>query len=148
MERHKATRIKVHGYHCDFYGHVNNARYLEFYEEDRWAWLDQAVDLRRWMAKGLTFAIVNINVNYRKSVVIGTAIEVRTSLEKIGEHSATLRQEIILLESGEIASDALITFVIADKNGRALAMKAEVEEVQELLSLIRAMSRPDANHQT
>ncbi|WP_318836688.1 MULTISPECIES: acyl-ACP thioesterase domain-containing protein [unclassified Providencia] len=26
------THIKVHGYHIDIFQHVNNARYLEFYE--------------------------------------------------------------------------------------------------------------------
>jgi len=31
------TQIKVRGYHCDFYGHVNNARFLEFLEEARWS---------------------------------------------------------------------------------------------------------------
>ncbi|XLM23374.1 thioesterase, partial [Chromobacterium piscinae] len=30
------TRIKVRGYHLDLFGHVNNARYLEFLEEARW----------------------------------------------------------------------------------------------------------------
>ena len=31
------TRISVRGYHEDRFGHVNNARYLEFLEEARWA---------------------------------------------------------------------------------------------------------------
>jgi len=30
------TKIKVYGYHLDMYGHVNNARYLEFLETARW----------------------------------------------------------------------------------------------------------------
>ena len=34
------TPIKVRGYHLDLYGHVNNARYLEFLEEARWAYFE------------------------------------------------------------------------------------------------------------
>ena len=34
------TEIVIRGYHVDIYGHVNNARYLEFLEEDRWAVLE------------------------------------------------------------------------------------------------------------
>ncbi|BBI61564.1 hypothetical protein HSBAA_28700 [Vreelandella sulfidaeris] len=30
------VQLRVRGYHLDGYGHVNNARYLEFMEEGRW----------------------------------------------------------------------------------------------------------------
>ena len=131
------SRIKVRGYHTDFYGHVNNARYLEFYEENRWAWLERALDLRQWMEKGLTFAVVNININYRQALVVGTTIEVRGRLERISGRSGTIRQEIINAGTGQVASDALVTFVIIDKNGRALDMRnEEVEEIRELMSLL------------
>ncbi|MDR0476612.1 MAG: acyl-CoA thioesterase [Desulfobulbaceae bacterium] len=137
------TRIKIRGYHTDFYGHVNNARYLEFYEEDRWAWFDRAIDVRQWMKKGLTFAIVNINVNYRLAVILGMTIEVRSRLERIGGRSATIRQEIVVADTGQVASDALVTFVITDRNGRVLDMNADVPEVQELISLAKQMSNLD-----
>ena len=142
MEGH-TTRIKVRGYHTDFYGHVNNARYLEFYEEDRWAWLDKAVNLTQWAKKGLTFAVVNINVSYRRSVFLGSTIEVRSRLERIGGHSATLRQEIFLADSDQLVSDALVTFVITGKDGKALNMDADVEEIRELMSMMKAMSGPN-----
>jgi len=141
------TRIKVRGYHTDFYGHVNNARYLEFYEEDRWAWLDRAVDLRQWMKKGLTFAIVNINISYRQAVMLGSTIEISTRLERIGGRSATLKQEIVMVDTGQVASDALVTFVITDKNGRALNMKGDVAEIQELISLAKEMANLDGEQQ-
>ncbi|WOD06656.1 acyl-CoA thioesterase [Marinomonas sp. GJ51-6] len=34
-------QIKVRGYHLDVFQHVNNARYLEFLEEGRWAFFDE-----------------------------------------------------------------------------------------------------------
>ena len=34
--------IKVRGYHLDIYAHVNNARYVEFLEEARWALFDDS----------------------------------------------------------------------------------------------------------
>lgn len=34
-----SVALRVRGYHLDGYGHVNNARYLEFMEEGRWAFL-------------------------------------------------------------------------------------------------------------
>lgn len=129
------TEIKVRGYHADFYGHVNNARYLEFFEEDRWAHLESKIDLRKWATQGLIFLVVNINVNYRRAVPVGEILVVATKLEKIGNRSVVLKQEILLKESKEIAADALITFVISDKTGRAVSMdgeiRAEIEKLQE-----------------
>ena len=141
------TRIKVRGYHTDFYGHVNNARYLEFYEENRWAMLER-VDVRQWMKKGLTFAIVNININYRQAIMLGMTIELRSRLERVNGRSAVMRQEITIADTGQVASDALVTFVVIDKNGRALDLRDEsVEEVRELMSLAKEMANLDGEQQ-
>lgn len=127
------TEIKVRGYHADFYGHVNNARYLEFFEEDRWAKLESKIDLRKWAEKGLIFLVVNINVNYRRAVPVGETLNVTTKLEKIGHRSVVLKQEILVKESRAVAADALITFVITDRSGRAVSMDGEMlQEIEKL----------------
>lgn len=127
------TEIKVRGYHADFYGHVNNARYLEFFEEDRWALLESKIDLKKWAAQGIFFLVVNINVNYRLAVPVGETLLVSTDVEKIGKRSVVLQQKILLKESRKVAADALITFVIADKSGRAVAMEGEMlREIEKL----------------
>lgn len=120
------TEIKVRGYHADFYGHVNNARFLEFLEEDRWAHLESKMNLRKLAQDGLVFLVVNINVNYRKAVPVGATLAVTTMLEKIGSRSAVFKQEIVFKESGETAADALVTFVFRDKSGKAVAMTGDL----------------------
>ncbi len=130
------TEIKVRGYHADFYGHVNNARYLEFFEEDRWARMESKVDLKAWAAKGLGFLVVNINVNYRKAVNVGEVVTVSTEIEKINRKSAVLKQEIRFKGSGEVAADALVTFVIIDKTGKAVSMEGDIlQEIEKLGAL-------------
>jgi len=48
------TQIKVRGYHEDRFGHVNNARYLEFLEEARWAHLEErGLDIAFFKARGI-----------------------------------------------------------------------------------------------
>ncbi len=120
------TTIKVRGYHADFYGHVNNARYLEFFEEDRWAHLESKIDLEQWARSGRVFLVVNINVNYRKAVGVGETLLVSTALEKVGRKSAVLRQEIVLQDSRECVADALVTFVVRDGDGRAMVMDGDL----------------------
>jgi thioesterase-3 len=126
------TEIKVRGYHADFYGHVNNARYLEFFEEDRWALFESKIDLKKWAAGGLVFLVVNINVNYRNAVSVGETLIVTTNLEKIRNKSAVLKQEIFFKGTDKIAADALITFVIGDSDG---AMKLEGDILKEIEKL-------------
>lgn len=128
-----STEIVVRGYHVDMYGHVNNARYLEFLEEGRWESLEAKVDLTKWAERGLGFMVVNINVNYRKAVRPGERLLVSTVLEKIGTRSATLKQEITLKDSDVVVVDALVTFVIGDQNGKLVTMDDEI--TGELLKL-------------
>ena len=125
------TEIKVRGYHADFYGHVNNARFLEFLEEDRWAHLESKIDLRKLAQNDLVFLVVNININYRKAVPVGARIAVSTMLEEVGKRSAVFKQEIVFRGSGEIAADALVTFVLADKSGKAVSMTGDLLEKLE-----------------
>lgn len=127
------TEIKVRGYHADFYGHVNNARYLEFFEEDRWARLESVIDLTKLAKKGFVFLVVNINVNYRKAVGVGEILLVSTVLERVGTKSGVLKQEIVLKESKEVAADALVTFVIIDATGKSVPMDGEIKaEIEKL----------------
>ena len=122
------TEIKVRGYHADFYGHVNNARFLEFLEEDRWANLESKIDLQALARKGLIFLVVNININYRKAVPVGATILVSTALENVGNRSVVLKQEILFKDSKEVAADALVTFVLRDQSGRAVTIEGELLE--------------------
>lgn len=127
------TEIKVRGYHADFYGHVNNARYLEFFEEDRWARLESHIDLMKWAARGLGFLVVNINVNYRKAVQVGHTVVVTSGLETVNHKSAVLKQEIKFKGSDETAADAMITFVIIDSSGKAVPLEGEILKELEML---------------
>ncbi len=127
------TEILTRGYHMDIYGHVNNARYLEFLEEDRWAQLEAHIDLQKWAAQGLVFMVVNINVNDRKAVGPGERLQVLTTLEKVGNRSAVLKQVIHFKDSQQIAADALVTFVVAGPDGSAVLLEGEVKE--ELLNI-------------
>ena len=120
------TEIKIRGYHADFYGHVNNARFLEFFEEDRWAYLETRLDLEEISRQGLTFLVVNININYRKAVMVGAVLQGYTEIERIGNKSGVLSQKLVFKDSGVVAADALVTFVLTDRGGRAILLSDEL----------------------
>ncbi len=124
------TRIKVRGYHLDLYGHVNNARYLEFLEEARWSWVEERGDLAGFMKGGYGFSVVNINISYRRPAFLGEVLEVRSSLKSLGNRSGVIRQEVWLAGSDTLVAEADVTFVVVSaKTGRAVPLEGEVREL-------------------
>ena len=127
------TPIKIRGYHLDLYGHVNNARYLEFLEEARWDFLEQQLDVSRFTGSNLGLAVVNININYRRGAYVGEEVEVVTSLAKIGNKSAVIHQDVVLKGTTTLVADADVTFVVTDQKAqKAVALEGELREVLEV----------------
>lgn len=132
---HHSTTIKVRGYHCDFYGHVNNARYLEFLEEARWSYLEDGLDLDQWQRRGLGFVVVSITIDYRRAVGPNTVLEIRSHLKSLGGKSGVIHQEVLAqgagadLPDGVTVAQADITFAVIDlKSGAAVPFAGEVLE--------------------
>ena len=117
--------MRVRGFHCDAYGHVNNARYLEFFEEARWAGLEAADLLPRFKALGLQFFIVEINLQFKRAVLPGLNIEIHTFLGDVGRKTITFHQQI--WQDGNRMTEARITFVLYDvKAGRAATLNSDL----------------------
>jgi thioesterase-3 len=104
--------IKIRGYHLDLFGHVNNARYLEFLEEARWAAFEKSADLEAMARKGFAFTLVNININYRRPALMNDILTVETSMAEWRRRSAVIRQEVKIKDSAELVADADVIFVI------------------------------------
>jgi thioesterase-3 len=128
------TDIKVRGYHLDLYGHVNNARYLEFLEEARWGFTDTHGSLDYFTAAGIAFVIVNVNINYRRAALMGEELRIETAMKKIGSRSGVIHQVVKLKGTETVVADADVTFVIFDtKRNAAMAMDGELRTMFERL---------------
>src|SRR5699024_11233348 len=90
---HRISRVamRVRGYHLDGYGHVNNARSLEFLEEGRWVYFDDRPARGRHFVTGNPALVaVNLNINYRQAAVAGDDLEVLTRICAVGGKSARM----------------------------------------------------------
>lgn len=113
--------IKVRGYHIDTFGHVNNARFLEYFEDARWEWYETLSESKSLLRTDLIFTVVNININYRHYALLGQTLMVDCVLEKTGNRSVTLKQTIHEKQSGTLIADASIVVVMVDpKSHKAL----------------------------
>ncbi|RPE03586.1 YbgC/FadM family acyl-CoA thioesterase [Candidatus Pantoea deserta] len=121
------TTIKVRGYHLDVYQHVNNARYLEFLEEARWQWLEEAGAFDWLSAQQLAFVVVNININYRRPAVLGDVLTIHSEITQLNGKSGIIAQRVMLAESDTVVADATLTFVCIDlRTQKAVALEGEL----------------------
>ncbi|BBO74486.1 thioesterase [Desulfosarcina widdelii] len=131
-----ATEIMIRGYHMDVFGHVNNARYLEFLEEARWALFDHKMGLEVLAQEGFVLTVVNININFRQPAFLHDLLMVETNVKKWGSRSAILYQQVKNKKDEHVIADAEVTFVMVDvKTQKATMLEGGLKE--RLVSLMR-----------
>lgn len=124
--------IKVRGYHLDLYRHVNNARYLEFLEEARWNLLETTNNLDILEKQGYAFAVVNININYRRAAYMGEILRIITTIKSIGARRCVMHQLVTLKDTDTVVADADVTFVIVDTQAeKAVLLDGELRAAME-----------------
>ena len=127
--------IKVRGYHLDVYGHVNNARHLEFLEEARWAIIEERIDINTLIQKGYLFVVVNINISYRRPAFLSEILSIETCLTAMKTHSAGLRQTSRLKGTNQIVTEAQITFVLLDsRTQKPIKLEGEIADLLNSLA--------------
>lgn len=124
--------IRVRGYHCDFYGHLNHARYLELLEEARWSYLEDSLDLQEWKEKSLGIVVASLTINYLRPVPVDTVLEIHSAMGEMGAKTGTINQEMMNQATGKRVADAVVTFAVIDTaTGRAVPLEGEVRAVFE-----------------
>ena len=112
--------IRVRNYHLDGYGHVNNARYLEFLEEARWAFFEEHGFLSE--IDGLMLVVIRTDIRYRRAAVDGDILRFEGRLKELTSRHIILTQNIVL-PSGKNAVEAEITLmVVSAESGRSISI--------------------------
>lgn len=123
-------QIKVRGFHCDLYGHVNNARYLELLEETRWEWLNSLTSFDFFEKKHLSFVVVSITIHYKRPSVLNDLLTISVELTHMTNRSATVHQKVIRNTDEKLIAEADVTFALVDNSaGRSVPLDDELKEV-------------------
>jgi acyl-coA thioester hydrolase, ybgC/ybaW family len=112
--------VRVRNYHLDGYGHVNNARYLEFLEEARWTFFEEHGLLSE--IDGLMLVVVRTDIRYRRAAVDGDILRFEGRLKELTSRHIILTQNIVL-PSGKNAVEAESTLmVVSAESGRSISI--------------------------
>jgi thioesterase-3 len=126
------VKIKIRSYHADNQNHVNSARYLEFFEEGSWDYLEKNPNVGGLMKslaeKGIIHVVVNINCNYRNAAVAGDVLRIETELCRSTNRSFTFLKKVFNDKSAIIVVDAKITCVFIDSvSGEVVPINEEMK---------------------
>ncbi|MEZ5015136.1 MAG: thioesterase family protein [Chitinophagales bacterium] len=124
--------IKVRGFHCDMFGHVNNARYLELLEETRWEWLNKMTPFEYFEKKNMSFVVVRVAIDYRRPAVLNDVLEISVDIKEITNKSATVHQNVIRQGDQKLIAEADVTFVMVDNaSGKSIPIDADLIRIMQ-----------------
>jgi acyl-CoA thioester hydrolase len=118
-------KIKVYYEDTDAAGVVYYANYLRFLERGRTEFLlDQQIDVADFHNKGYMFAVVHVDIHYRKPALLGEIIEVLTELKEITSVTITMKQDIY--RGDTLLSEATVKLACINKDGKPRRLPSEV----------------------
>jgi len=123
------TAIKVRGFHEDRFGHVNNARYLEFLEEGRWDYLDARGPKDGFVALGVFPVVVGLSISYRRPSSAGDEVHVSTRVAKVSSRKIVMRQSIVQVSTGKLCCEADVSILLVDaQSGRPTTLSDRIRQ--------------------
>lgn len=108
----------VHNYHLDGYGHVNNARYLEFLEAARWHFFtEKNLNTALRQAK---LVVAHMDIRYRRAASLDDQLHIHTQVIAVQSRQIQMKQRIECHKG--VCVQAHITLMPTDAEGRVFRL--------------------------
>jgi acyl-CoA thioester hydrolase len=131
-------RGAVYPWHCDHMGHMNVMWYVGKFDEATWnLFAEMGVTAAFLRANRRGMAAVQQNITYRRELVAGDTIAVRSAFLEVREKVAKFVHEMRNAQTGEVAAICVLTGVSMDAQTRKACPFPE-----ELIARGRELVRP------
>jgi acyl-CoA thioester hydrolase len=113
-------KIQILESHLDAFGHVNNARYFDLYEQARWDFITKfGYGLKQVIDNEKGPVVLDVNCRFKRELINRETIIIKSQTTESTGKIMKIYQEIIK-EDGSVASDATFTFGFMDLKLRKL----------------------------
>lgn len=121
MENRTFTyELTIREHHLDTFGHVNNATYLQIYEEARWELITQnGYGLDKVQSTGMGPVILEINIRFIKELFLREKITIHSQTSDYTTKVGVIKQWITN-SKGQVCSEIDLKFGLFDTKKRAL----------------------------
>lgn len=99
----------MYNYRLDGYGHVNNARYLEFLEEARWDFFRKLGVLAQ--LRDVQLVVSRVDIRYRAAAVLDDVLDVHSCVRSVQSRQLVLAQQIVHAEKGTLLAEAEVSLM-------------------------------------
>ncbi len=140
-------RGAVMPWECDQIGHMNVTWYVNKFDQATWPFFGMLGFTGRYMqANGFGVGAVQYNVSYKREMLAGDALTIRTRLLEVREKVIRYVHEMVLDETGELAATAEVTAVHMDtKKRKSCPFDGEIlARAQAMLAEHETIPRPAA----
>lgn len=122
MEALKSVKVLIRETQVDLIGHMNNATYMQIFEDARWdALTERGYGIDKIRATKLGPVILGMEVKFLKEILVREEITVTTELIEYVDKIGKLRQKMIKAD-GTIACDVEMIFGLFDMKARKLVL--------------------------
>jgi acyl-CoA thioester hydrolase len=117
-------RLSVRGYELDSYGHVNNAVYLNYFEQARWEIFRQLDLIDYCRDNHLILVVTEMKVRYSSEAKLFDDLLIRTKVEKEAPY-LVFYQKMYFGESKVKACSAIVKTLLRDKEKHTIDIPEE-----------------------
>jgi acyl-CoA thioester hydrolase len=115
----ETARGTVHTWQCDHMGHINVRAYGEFFEEACWQLYNRIGITPSLLRSGkFHMAAVQQDISYKKELLAGDVVEVRSGIVEIREKVLRFLHELHNGETDELCATSVFTVVCLDSEAR------------------------------
>jgi len=119
MESEATYRGTVYPWHCDHVGHMNIMWYAGKFDEANWNLFARiGLTLTYFRESGRGMAAVQQNIIYKRELLAGDIVEVKSIVLEVRDKSIRFRHEMRNAETDEVAAVCEITAVHMDREAR------------------------------
>ncbi|MFT6633415.1 MAG: acyl-CoA thioester hydrolase [Bacteriovoracaceae bacterium] len=118
--KHFEYQTQILEHHLDSFGHVNNAKYFELYEQARWDFISKnGYGLKEIVQNKKGPIVLDVSCRFKRELTNREKITIRSESLDVKGKISHMKQEIFK-ENGTLASDATFTFGFMDLEARRL----------------------------
>jgi acyl-CoA thioester hydrolase/thioesterase-3 len=108
------TELTIRPDDIDMNNHVHNSKYLDYVLAARYDQMrkDYKVTMEDFLSRGFTWVVSNVNINYKRALVLTDKLIVRTQVDSFNRSQSIVNFEIVKKENGKVAADGQFVYTM------------------------------------
>jgi thioesterase-3 len=129
------SQLKVRPDDIDMFNHVHNSKYFDYVLAARYDQMEEfyKMPMESFLASGYGWVVRTALVDFKRPLILGDVIKVRTGILTINEKGCRVQFEIENVRTKKIASDGWFDYVLIDINtGKGSKVNQEMIEAYSI----------------